>query len=155
MSNIPPAVARFLSGRRIAVAGVSRSSSAPANAIFKRLRETGHEVFALNPNAVTVEGESCYRSISDVSGTVDGLMVVTHPRDAELVVKEALARGISQIWFHRSFGQGSVSEAAIAACRAAAVEPIIGGCPLMYCGRIDPAHKAFRWVLRLQRRVPG
>jgi len=82
-------------------------------------------------------------------------MVVTHPRDAELVVKEALARGIDQVWFHRSFGQGSVSEVAVAACRAAAVAPIIGGCPLMYCGRIDPAHKAFRWMLRLRRRVPG
>ena len=155
MADIPQAVVRFLSGKRLAVAGVSRNSSAPANAIFRRLRETGHEVIALNPNAPMVEGEACYRSISDIPGTVDGLMVVTHPRDAELVVKEALARGVSQVWFHRSFGKGSVSEAAVAACRAASVEPIIGGCPLMYCGSIDPAHKAFRWVLRLQRRVPG
>jgi predicted CoA-binding protein len=155
MSDVPPAVARFLSGKRLAVAGVSRNSSAPANAIFKRLRDTGHAVFALNPNASMVEGEPCYRRMSDIPGTVDGLMVVTHPSDAELVVKEALARGITQVWFHRSFGQGSVSEAAVAACRAAAVEPIIGGCPLMYCGRIDPAHRVFRWVLRPQRRVPG
>jgi predicted CoA-binding protein len=155
MSDIPAAVASFLSGKRIAVAGVSRDPTAAANAVFKRLRETGHEVFALNPNADTVEGGPCYRSIGDVPGPVDGLMVVTHPRDAEGVVEEALARGVRRVWFHRSFGEGSVSEAAVAACRAAGVEPIVGGCPLMYCGRIDPAHRAFRWVLRLQRRVPG
>ena len=155
MNDIPAAVASFLSARRIAVAGVSRDPAAAANAVFKRLRETGHEVVALNPNAATVEGAPCYPGIGDVPGQVDGLMVVTHPRDAEAVVRQALARGVRQVWFHRSFGEGSVSEAAVAACRAAGVEPIVGGCPLMYCGRIDPAHGTFRWLLRLRRRVPG
>ena len=59
------------------------------------------------------------------------------------------------MWFHRSFGEGSVSEAALQACAEFGIEPIVGGCPLMYCGPVDPGHRFFRWWLRLQRRVPG
>jgi hypothetical protein len=35
------------------------------------------------------------------------------------------------------------------------VEPIVGGCPLMYCQPVDFAHRCFRWWLRWQHRVPG
>ena len=154
MPNVPVAVERYLSAKRIAVAGVSRASSSPANAIFRRLRETGHEPIPLNPNATALEGEKCYPSIEMVPGPIEALMVVTHPAASESVVRSALALGITQVWFHRSFGDGSVSEQAIAACRAAGVEPIVGGCPLMYCGAIDPAHRVFRWWLTLKRRVP-
>jgi len=42
MAVMPQAIADFLSGRRLVVAGVSRSGSSPANAILRRLREAGH-----------------------------------------------------------------------------------------------------------------
>lgn len=155
MPNVPAAVESFLAGKRIVVAGVSRSASAPANAIFRRLRDTGHEAIAVNPNASELEGAKCYPSIDTVPDPIDAVMVVTHPDVAAAVVRCALARGVKQIWFHRSFGDGSVSEEAVAACRAAGVEPIVGGCPLMYCGVVDPAHRAFRWWLTLTRRVPA
>jgi hypothetical protein len=71
------------------------------------------------------------------------------------VAREAVKCGVKHIWFHRSFGTGSVSAQAIQACRGGGVEPIVGGCPLMYCPPIDPGHRFFRWWLRLQRRVPG
>jgi len=42
----------FLAQRRIAVAGVSRDNSqhSASNLIYRRLKSTGHEVFAVNPN---------------------------------------------------------------------------------------------------------
>ncbi len=155
MTNIPASIATFLDGRRIVVAGVSRSGNAPANAIFRRLRDTAHEVIPVNPNASTVEGQTCYPDIRSVPGTIDGVMVVTHPSISVEVARAALERGIKHIWFHRSFGSGSVSPEALEACRAAGVEPIVGGCPLMYCQPVDAGHRFFRWWLRLQRRVPG
>ena len=119
MPPAPKPVAAFLEAKRIAVAGVSRAGNTPANAIFRKLAETGHEVIPVNPNASEIEGHRCYPSIAAVDGQVDAVMVVTHP---------------------------SVS---------GGVEPIEGGCPLMYCQPVDPAHWVFRWWLRLQRRVPG
>jgi predicted CoA-binding protein len=155
MPQVPSSVAAFLACRRIAVAGVSRSGNAPANAILRRLAQTGHDVFAVNPSATEIGGKPCYPSLAAILEQVEAVMVVTHPSVAATVAREALDRNVRHIWFHRSFGTGSVSAEAIELCRSRGVEPIEGGCPLMYCGPIDPAHRAFRWVLRLQRRVPG
>jgi predicted CoA-binding protein len=155
MASVPPAVTAFLAGKPIVVAGVSRSGSAPANAIFRRLRDTGREPIPVNPKAHEVEGRTCYLNVESVPGDIHGVMVVTHPNASAEVVRAALKRGVKHIWFHRSFDEGSVSTEAIEACRANGVEPIVGGCPLMYCPPVDPAHHLFRWWLRRQHRVPG
>jgi len=52
----PETVQQFLSARRIAVAGVSRDGAQAANAIFRRLRDTGHDVVPVNPNTDVAEG---------------------------------------------------------------------------------------------------
>lgn len=155
MSTMPAPVAAFLACRRIAVAGVSRSRTAPANAIFRRLAETGHDVVPVNPNAAEIDGVRCYPDIAAIGAPVDAVMVVTHPSASLAVAQAALDQGVRHIWFHRSFGEGSVSREAIELCRARGVEPIEGGCPLMYCQPVDPVHRVFRWWLGLQRRVPS
>ncbi len=154
MPTPPPSVAAFLAGHRLIVAGVSRSGSAPANAIFRRLLAVGHEVIPVNPNATAVEGHPCHADVASVPGPVHGLLVATHPDQSAQVVREALARGIQHIWFHRSFGDGSVSPEALALCREQGIAPIVGGCPLMYCPPVDLGHRFFHWCLRLQRRLP-
>lgn len=155
MRPLPDAVATFLSGRRFVVAGVSREGKLPANAIFRKLRASGYEVIPVNPNASELEGATCYPDLAAVPGPVDGVVVATPPAAAEGVVRQAAARGIRRIWFHRSFDQGSVSEAAVAACSELGIEPIVGGCPLMYCAPVDLAHRCFRWWLARTGRVPG
>lgn len=155
MPTLPPSVAAFLEGKRIVVAGVSRSGSAPANAIFRKLVAAGHEVVAVNPNARELEGQACYPDVGSVPGPVHGVVVATHPAAALDTVRAALDRGIRHLWFHRSFGTGSVSDDAVEECRARGVDPIVGGCPLMYCQPVDGAHRCFRWWLNLRGRVPG
>lgn len=155
MAPVPLSVAAFLACRRVAVAGYSRSGNAPANAILRRLERTGHEVFAVNPNASQIDGRPCYPSIASIAGGVEAAMIVTHPSVAAVVAQKALDQGIRHIWFHRSFGDGSVSAEAVQLCRTRGVEPLEGGCPLMYCTPVDPAHRFFRWWLRIQHRVPG
>lgn len=155
MSNFPPAVQAFLSSKPVVVAGVSRSGNAPANAIFRRLRDSGCAPIPVNPHAAELEGAACYPSVEAVPGHVHGLMVVTHPAAAPAVVRAALARGIRHIWFHRSYGTGSVSAEAVELCKARGVTPIVGGCPLMYCAPVDLGHRLFRWWLRRTDRLPG
>lgn len=155
MTNVPAAIAAFLAGKPIVVAGVSRSGNAPANAIFRRLRAGGCEPIPVNPKASEIEGQTCYLNVESVPGAIHGVMVVTHPSNSADVARAALERGVKHIWFHRSFGDGSVSAEALNICRAGGVEPIVGGCPLMYCPPIDPSHRLFRWWLRMQHRVPG
>ncbi len=154
MSRIPQSVEAFLGGRRIAVAGVSRGGNQPANAIFRRLRDSGHDVVPVNPKTTEVEGQVCYADVASIPGPVDGVMVVTHPDVSAEVVRQAAARGIRQIWFHRSFGDGSVSAEALRECEKQGIEPIVGGCPMMFCSPVDPFHRCTRWFLGLRRRIP-
>jgi predicted CoA-binding protein len=154
MKAIPPSIAQFLAGKRIVVAGVSRGARAPANAIFRRLRQCGYDAIPLNPNATQLEGARSYPDLSSVPGEVHGVLVATHPDVGAAIVREAAAVGIRNIWFHRSFGTGSVAPEALAACQELGITPIVGGCPLMYCQPVDPAHRFFRWWLHLRHRVP-
>jgi len=155
MSDLPEPVAAFLRGKRFAVAGVSRDSKQPANAIYRKLRASGFEVLAVNPNAAQVEGTACFPDLASISGTVDGVVVATPPAAGPEIVRQCVERGVGHVWFHRSFGQGSVSEEAVREGRAAGVSCIVGGCPLMYCAPVDLGHRCMRWWLRRKGRVPG
>jgi predicted CoA-binding protein len=154
MPTVPDAVARFLGGKRLAVAGVSRQPQQAANAIFRKLAAGGYTVYPLNPNATQVEGVACYANVAALPEPVDGIVVATHPDAAPDVVRQASDGGVPRVWFHRSFGQGSVSDAAVRLCGERGVECIVGGCPLMFCEPVDVAHRCMRWWLQRRGRVP-
>jgi predicted CoA-binding protein len=155
MASIPAPVTAFLAGRRFAVAGVSRDSTQPANAIYRKLRDAGCEVVAINPNSAEVEGVRSWPDLASVPGDVDGVVVATHPAVSAAVVRQCAERGVRRVWLHRSFGAGSVSEDAVREAAAAGIDCIVGGCPLMYCAPVDLGHRCMRWLLRWQGRVPG
>ncbi len=155
MVKIPGTVQQFLECKRIAVAGVSRDGSQPANAIFRRLRDTGHDVVPINPNAAELEGTTCYRDVRSVPVPFEAAMIATHPDASVDVVRQCAERGVRWVWFHRSFGDGSVSPAAVDEARKLGLEAIVGGCPLMYCGSVDPFHRCMCALLRWRGRVPA
>ncbi len=155
MAKIPDQVERFLGRRRIAVAGVSRNAGEAANAVYRKLRGAGYEVFATNPNATEVEGAPCYPDLAAIPGGVDAVVIATRPDASVDVVRQCSQLGVDLVWFHRSFGEGSVSEEAVRECDVRGIGCIVGGCPLMYCRPVDLGHRCMRWLLRLQGRVPA
>lgn len=154
MARVPESVAEFLRGKRFAVAGVSRAPGQAANAIYHRLKNCGYEVFPINPNASEVEGVHCYPNLATLPVTIDGVVVATHPDISLSIVQQCSEHGVRRVWFHRSFGSGSVSPQAVRECEALGLHYIVGGCPLMFCGKVDPVHKCMRWWLQRRGRVP-
>lgn len=154
MTNRPDAIETFLGGRRFAVAGVSREPGQAANAVFRKLKQTGYDVVPVNPNASEVEGVTCYADIGAIPHPLDGVVIATAPAAADDVVRQCADHGVRQVWFHRSFGSGSVSEEAVRTCRARGIACIVGGCPLMFCEPVDLGHRCMRWWLQRQGRVP-
>ena len=154
MSTLKETVSDFLAQERIAVAGVSRSGDAAANLIYKKLRDSGYQVFPVNPNAKEVEGDTCYASLSSIPQGVDGLVIATRPQVTDQLVRECAKAGISRVWLHRSFGQGSVSAEAVDYCRENNITIIPGGCPMMFCEPVDFGHKCMRWILNLTGGLP-
>lgn len=155
MATADEAVHDFLAQRRIAVAGVSRDASGHGgNVVYQRLKSRGYEVFAVNPNADTVEGDTCYRDLASIPGGVDAVVIATAPAAASAVVADCERLGIGRVWMHRSFGAGSVSVEAADAGRKAGMTVIAGGCPLMFDPTADVGHKCMLWVMKLTGSAP-
>jgi predicted CoA-binding protein len=154
MSATPASVSEFLKGRRIAVTGVSRDGQLPANAIYRRLKSCGYDVVPVNPKTAEVEGTTCYADVASVPGPLDSVMVASPPASGVEIVRACADRGVRHVWFHRSLGDGSVSEDAVRECRTRGIEPIVGGCPLMFCGKVDVFHGCMRWLMQRTGRVP-
>lgn len=155
MIDIRQAADKFLASKRIAVTGVSRNpTNHGGNVVYQRLRERGYEVFAVNPNADTVEGDPCYMDLKSIPGRVDAVVIATRPSIAEPTMRECVELGIEQVWMHRSFGAGSVSDEATAYGREHGVTVIDGGCPLMFEPCDDGGHRFMRRVLTWTGKVP-
>lgn len=154
MPTYRQAVDEFLAGRRIAVAGVSRDSRQPANAIYRKLRDAGYEVFAVNPATDRAEGAPCYPDLAAVPAKLDGVVAATPPAATETVMRQCRELGIPRVWMHRSFGGGSVSEAAVEVAKGGGITVLAGGCPMMFVRPVDPAHLCMRWVLKVTGGLP-
>lgn len=155
MTTIKDAAAEFLTNKRIAVTGVSRNPQGHgSNVVYRRLRERGYEVFAVNPNTEQVEGDRCYPDLRSIPGGADAVVIATRPELAETTMNECTELGIKQVWMHRSFGEGSVSETAAEYGRRHGIKVIDGGCPCMFNPTADAGHKAMRVLFTLNGNVP-
>ena len=84
MQPIKDAATDFLSHRRVAVTGVSREAgSHGSNAVYRRLRDRGYEVFAVNPNTEQVEGDPAYPNLTAIPGGVQAVVIGTRPDHAQ------------------------------------------------------------------------
>jgi uncharacterized protein len=147
MQSMSEAASAFLANKRVAVTGVSRTPETHgSNSVYRRLRERGYQVFAVNPNAEEVEGDSAYRDLKSIPDGVDAVVIGTRPEIAEDTMHECVELGIEHVWMHRGPGAGSVSPAATEYGRHHGITVIDGGCPLMFGPTADLGHKIMRRV---------
>jgi len=154
MATLQEAAEEFLAQRRIAVVGVSRSSQEAANLVYRTLRDTGYQVFPVNPNTAEVEGDRCFPTLAAIPDAVDGVVIATPPEATRSVVEECVELGIVRVWMHRSFGPGSVDHDAVERCRRSGISVIPGACPMMFRSGADLGHRCMRWVLGLTGGLP-
>ena len=155
MTRIADAAQDFLACRRIAVTGVSREPKEHGgNIVYQRLRERGYEVFAVNPNTDTIEGDLAYPDLRSIPGGVEAVVIATRPDRVEATVREAADLGVSRVWMRRSFGAGSVSPEGTAFGGEHGMTVIDGGCPLMFGPTSDGGHKVMCSLLKLTGKVP-
>lgn len=155
MQTIKEAADEFLSHKRVAVTGVSRTpSSHGSNTVYTRLRERGYDVFAVNPNTAEVEGDTCYPDLGAIPGGVEWVVIATRPDHAQATVEECEALGIDRVWMHRSFGGGSVAPEAATYAREHGMTVIEGGCPLMFDPVSDAGHRIMRTMFTWNKHVP-
>jgi predicted CoA-binding protein len=113
-------------------------------------------VFPVNPHMLTFEGERCYRSVQDIPGGVEGVVIITRPEITTQIVRDCSDAGVRRVWMHQSVGKGSsVSPEAVEYCREHEISVIAGACPMMYGDDVDMGHRCMRWILGLTGRLPA
>ncbi len=148
----------FLAQKRIAIAGVSRNKShhPVGNLVYRRLKNTGHDVFPVNPLMQTFEGDRCYPDLQSIPGGVDGVVIITRPETTERIVRDCRDAAVRRVWMHQSMAKGSsVSPAAVEYCRQRGISVIAGACPMMFGPGVDFGHTCMRWMMKLTRRLPA
>src|SRR6188472_1862393 len=113
---------RFLCLDRIAFVGASRDGRTFADDVYRRLRANGHTLIPVNravQKGESIEGDEAYPDLASVPGTIEGVFVLVPRAEALEVAKDAVARGVEQIWFHRGVGAGCATPEAVALCREA------------------------------------
>lgn len=148
MQPVKEAASEFLANKRVAVTGVSRTPKTHgSNSVYRRLRDRGYQVFAVNPNAREVEGDRCFKDLTSIPGGVDAVVIATRPELAEETMHECAELGIKHVWMHWGAGGSSVSSSATDYGRQHGITVIDGGCPLMFGPTADVGHKVMRVVL--------
>jgi len=116
-------IEQILDQRRFAVSGVSRNPSKFGYIVYQALKAAGYTVYAVNPNAETIEGDPCYPSLDNIPGPIDCVVTVTPPPVTEQTVREAGHLKIPYIWMQ----PGSESLAAFNLARGFSMQIVSGG----------------------------
>ncbi len=138
-------IREFLRSKSIAVIGVSSKRSKFGSLVYRALKRNGFEVYGVNPSLDSCDGDTCYGRLSDIQGTVDGILVVVRPERVKGLISEAGRLGINRIWF-----QQGVDHSRLAAQASEAGMTVVSDkCVLMYAEPVAGIHRVHRFLAKL------
>ena len=92
-------IMEFYKMKNIAVVGMSKTDSKPANYVPKYLIEHGYNVIPVNPTAPEIMGRKSYPNVSSVPDSIDIVDVFRPSDDVLPVVQDAVKKpGIKLVW---------------------------------------------------------
>jgi predicted CoA-binding protein len=156
MAKIDELVQDFLAQKSIAVVGVSDRRETGCNAAYKRFKESGHTVYAVNPRISEFQGAPCYPDLKAIPEKPDAVFVFTSPKVTDQIVDQCVDLGIKHVWMHCLMGtkpgagasSTSVSQDAVQKCRENGITVIPGTCPNQFL-KPDFFHQMMRGTFRL------
>ena len=155
MAKLDNLVKDFLAQKRIAVVGVSDKRDTGCNLNYRKFKETGYRVYAVNPHIATFAGDPCYPDLKSIPEKPQAVFILASPAVTEDIVRQCAELGIKHIWMHcmmgtkpgLAAGMTSVSAAAVEMCRAHDIAVIPGSCPNQFL-RPDFGHSLMRGMWR-------
>ena len=155
MSNLEHLVQDFLAQKIIAVVGVSDQRDTGCNLAYKKFKENGYQVYAVNPRITTYDGRACYPDLKSIPEKPDAVFMLTSPIVTEQIVQQCVDLGIQRVWMHCLMGtkpglaasMTSVSQDAVRVCHENGISVIPGGCPNQFL-KPDFGHALARSIFR-------
>lgn len=81
-----------------AVVGANQDRNKFGNKIYRRLKEKGYEVYAVNPGYEEVEGDPCYKDLASLPRVPDVIDMVVPPKRGLSVIEDAAKLGVKYVW---------------------------------------------------------
>lgn len=138
-------IQEFIDGKRIALAGASRTGKKFGNAAYKELIARGYEVYLVHPEAKSIEGDPCYSDLASLPGKVDGLLVCLPASQGMGILQQAADQGIRKVWIQ----QGADSPELLSKGKDLGLSMVSGKCILMYAPPVRSFHRFHRGFVRL------
>jgi predicted CoA-binding protein len=156
MIKIEDLVQDFLAQKTIAVVGVSDKRETGCNLNYKKFKESGYRVYAVNPRLSTYNGAPCYPDLKSIPEKPDGVFMLTSPKVTEQIVQQCVELGIKHVWMHCLMGTKpglsavttSVSQSAVEMCKANGIAVIPGTCPAQFL-KPDFSHGMMRGLWKM------
>jgi predicted CoA-binding protein len=121
----------FLAAGPFGVAGASTNRAKYGNKVLRCYLQDGREAHPVNPRADEIEGRTCYPNIGSLPDDVGAISIITPPLITDMIIDEALGRGIEHFWMQ----PGAESPDAIERAELEGASVIHGGpCLLVVLG---------------------
>ena len=155
MSKIDTLVQDFLAQKKIAVVGVSDKRETGCNLGYRKFKEAGYNVYAVNPHLTTFEGAPCYPDLKSIPEKPEAVFILANPKVTDQIVQQCVDLGIQHVWMHCLMGtkpglaasMTSVSPDAVRLCRENGIAVIPGTCPNQFLNP-DFGHALMRVMWR-------
>ena len=156
MKKLDNLVQDFLAQKKIAVVGVSDKRDTGCNLAYKKFKENGYQVYAVNPRISMYESGTCYADLKSIPEKIDAVFILASPKVTEQVIQQCVDLGIKYVWMHcmmgtkpgLAAGMTSVSQSAVEMCNANGIVVIPGSCPNQFL-KPDFGHAMMRGMWRM------
>lgn len=108
-------IEEMLSEKVWVVVGATENKGKFGYRIYKKLKECGYKVYAVNPKYDSVDGDKCYPNFSELPEKPTCINMVVAPEHAKAFIEEAARLQIPYMWFQPgTFDQNTLDEAQMA-----------------------------------------
>jgi predicted CoA-binding protein len=110
-----------------AIIGASENTAKFGNRIYRNLKQAGYEVYGVNPNARTVDGDPTYPTLAELPVKPDVVDVVVPSWVGRRIAEDAAKGGIPIFWLQ----PGAESDELIAYAESLGLDVIHDACAMV------------------------
>ena len=116
---------------------------------YRNLRKAGKQVYPVDlSGAAKVEGDDAFKSLADLPGEVEGV-IVELPSDQTMDVVQQVAKlGVKDLWLHMKSDTPEV----LSFCEAEGIRVRHGTCAVMYTQQGASYHSIHKWIMKLTKK---
>ena len=143
-------IQNFLEPKEMAIAGVSRDTKKFGRIVYDSLKEKGYNLFPVNPNTTEINGDVCFRDVSELPPHIQHLYIVTPKKQTKEIVEKAIRKGIKNIWIQ----QMSETDDAVELAKTNNINLICKQCIFKFAEPVTGVHKFHRFISKLFGKYP-